>query len=82
MVKTAGRGEGLAGRAAGAELNLSKIFRKNCPMSFLNRSLKALRYLTTSGLSVQVNESMTQIFSTFYSKNVDFMVARTLFRSF
>ena len=73
---------GLAGRAAGAELKYHKIFRKNCPMSFLNRSLKALRYLTRSGLSVQVIESMTQIFTTFYSKNVDFMVARTLFRSF
>ena len=72
---------GLVGRAAGGELQLSKILRKNCPMSFLNRSLKALRYLTRSGLSVQVIESMTQIFTTFYSKNVGFMVARTLFRS-
>ena len=50
-------------------------------MSFLNRSLKALRYLTRSGLNVQVIESMTQIFTTFYNKNVDFMTARTLFRS-
>ena len=45
LAKVAARGEGLAGRAAGAELHLPKIFRKNCPMSFLNRSLKALRYL-------------------------------------
>ena len=72
----------MAGRAAEGEVKYHKILRKNCPMSFLNRSLKALRYLTRSGLSGQVIESMTQIFTTFYSKNVDFMVARTLFRSF
>ena len=63
-------------------LSVSKILRKNCPMSFLNRSLKTLRYLTRSGLSEQVIESMTQIFTNFYSKNVDLVVARTLFRSF
>ena len=46
---------GLENRLKVEILSVSKILRKNCPMSFLNRSLKALRYLTRSGLSVQVN---------------------------
>ena len=46
----------MAGRAAGGEVNYHKILRKNCPMSFLNRSLKALRYLTRSGSPIQVLE--------------------------
>ena len=46
----------MATESVGGELHSSKIFRKNCPMSFLNRSLKALRYLTRNGSPIQVLE--------------------------